>query len=302
MRLRRPLRACTASITCLVIGSALGLSGCASTQRKTVWDKEKVRVQVVSQRGVARGFQHPITIAPVRLAHILSRIDIRLSVKEGQQRVPAIPLQVLYAIADGAAHGLSEAKRDQQVAVYAIDNSKHFKIFDENFLTSFILYAKDDLLYIHLSRSQWKVPPRREDNLPDPEVGEHPMSFRVLPSKAMTLVDEQSVAVEWRDPLFVKPTRTHTTADGKVVRRIILMESDDEEPSEQAEEDAGALAPLAPQSLPADLSPKALRDLADLEEEREAGTLTELDYRARRQAIFDREAARNAPATGADSE
>jgi len=302
MTFRRPLRVCTAWFACLLIGAALSQAGCARPQRKTVWNKQKVRVQLVSRRGVSRGFQHPITIAPVRIAHILSRVDIRLSVDEGQQRVPAIPLQILYTVADAVAQGLSEAKPDQEVAVYAIDNSKHFKIFDENFLTSFIIYAKDDFLYLHLSRSQWKIPPRREDNLPDPEVGEYPMNFRVVPGKAMDLVDQQSVAIEWRDPVFAKPTRTHTTKDGKVVRRIILMESDEEDPSEQTGEGAEAPAPLAPQPLPDNLSPRALRELADLEEQREAGTLSELNYRAGRQAIFDREAARNAPAPVEDSE
>jgi hypothetical protein len=238
----------------------------------------------------------------VRLAHILSRVDVRLSVKDGQKRVPAIPLQILYTVADATAQALSEARPDQEIAVYAIDNSKHFKIFDENFLTSFIVYVKGDLLYLHLSRSQWKIPPRREDNLPDPDVGEFPMSFRILPGKAMDLVDQQSVAIAWRDPVFAKPSRTHTTEGGKIVRRIILMESDEEEPSEQAEQGAEAPARVAPQTLPDNLSAKALRDLADLEEQREAGTLSELNYRADRRAIFDREAARNAPAPGAASE
>ena len=45
----------------------------------------------------------------------------------------------------------------------------------------------------------------------EPEIGKHPMAFKIFPGTAMALVDKQSVVVEWRDPIFRNPTRTKIT-------------------------------------------------------------------------------------------
>jgi hypothetical protein len=127
MRSRRCARVCVAPALLLVLLAST--AGCG-TSRKTVYNKEKVRVQLVSERGAFGSYQHPIEIAPVRLAHILSRVDIRTPVKDGQQRVPAIPLDSLYKIADATALALGKAKPNQMVAVLSINDSKRFKLFD----------------------------------------------------------------------------------------------------------------------------------------------------------------------------
>ena len=83
------------------------------------------------------------------------------------------------------------------------------------------------------------------------------------------------MVVAWDDPIFDKPTRTRITGLGKVVRKTILMESPEEEASEEV-----------PVGLPADLSPETLRRLANLEEERRDGAVTESEYDLRRRAIL----------------
>ena len=88
--------------------------------------------------------------------------------------------------------------------------------------------------------------------------------------------DHQTVAVQWRDEIFRKPTRTRITSTGKVVRREVLMESmEDETVFEQ------------PKPMPGDsLSPEQLRALADLEEARQNGQVTESEYNGRRDKIL----------------
>ena len=54
------------------------------------------------------------------------------------------------------------------------------------------------------------------------------MSFRLIGSEAMAVVDPTAVAVEWRADVFRKPSRTRVTATGRVVRREILMEDNEE--------------------------------------------------------------------------
>jgi len=212
------------------------------------------------------------------LAHILSRIDIRTEAKKGAQRAPAIPTEALYAVADQLSKALRQADSSQEIAVYIIRHTKRFGIFDRRFLTSFVAYAKDDLLYIHLSRVDWEISKTgKNERLPEPRVGDYAMEFRVVPSKGMTQVDGQSVAVVWRSPVFKKPSRTRITPSGKVVRRTILMESEDEE-------EVSAEPAFDP--LPENLSSATLRELADLEDQRHRGEITEAEYAARRRQII----------------
>jgi hypothetical protein len=259
------------------------------TTKKTIINKKAITVQLVSKRGDNVELNHPITIAPVRLSHILARIDIRLSVKEGQQRAPAFHLDSIAAISQGLAQGLREAAPNQRVIVYSIRREKRFGIFDSNYLTSFVAYAFGDYLFLHLSRSDWEIPPRKQDRLPEPKIGKFPTKFRILPGKAMKMVDEQSLAIGWSDPVFQKPSRTRMTPSGQMVRKTILMESNEPD-SVEPEEDSGSGArgakPIDAQSIPAGISPKTLRALADLEEKRQRGEISEYDYEKQRNKIL----------------
>jgi hypothetical protein len=264
----------------LLVACAAALAGCMTT-KKTILERKGVTVQLISRRGDSVELNHPTVIAPVRLSHILARMDIRLSVKEGQQRVPAFHLEEIAGISEGLALGLQEARPNQRVIVYSIRREKRFGIFDTKYLTSFIAYVHGENLFIHLSRSNWEIPPRRKDSLPEPRIGKFPSKFRILPSKAMRLVDEQSLAIAWQDKIFDRPTATRITPGGKMVRRTILMES--EEPESEAAPEPAADA----QTIPAGVSAKTLRDLADLEERRQRGEIGEYDYEQQRSKIID---------------
>ena len=107
-----------------------------------------------------------------------------------------------------------------------------------------------------------------------PVVGREVMAFKVLPSEAIVPVGHQSIAVDWRNPIFRSPTNVRVGPDGKVVRRTILMESEPEE-LEPRSSDRG---------IPDD--PVVLRALADLEVARRNGAITELEYQERRRDLL----------------
>jgi hypothetical protein len=275
LRAVRTIRLATTIVLALL---ALGSAACVTRPvRQKVFDDGYTKVLLRSyKRGmtpVSMGYEHPAAIAQVRIAHILSRIDMRKG--EDGERLPAVPLDTLFTIAEGVHEALGQATPDQEIVVQSIRRGKHLGIFDRQYLTSLLLYMKDDLLYIHLSRSEWEIPPRREDRLPETHAGEHPLDFRLVVDKGMTLAGRQAVAVSWRDPIFRKPSRTRITSTGKVVRRTVLMESLEDET------DYGPTPRMTD-----DLDPEQLRALADLEEARRNGKLTESEYSSQRDRIL----------------
>lgn len=273
----------------LLAAITLFAAGCGTrTLRQTLYEDPQTAIVLRQQKHggeiVDHGYSHPMAIAPVRLAHILSRIDIRTESKKGAQRLPALPTESLYVLADHLAMALGKADSTQEIAVFFTLREKRWGVFDRNYLYSFIVYGKDDSLYIHLSRIRWEIPKRsaaKNERLPEPRIGDFPMDFRVIAGTGMTPVDAQSLAVVWRDPVFKRPTRTSVGPDGQVVRRTILLESPPE-----AEAEAETEVDVTPDRLPETLSAATLRALADLEEERSRGEITEAQYNARRREII----------------
>ena len=272
------------AIAVLAAVAATG-SGCGTrTVRKTFYEDSQTRIVLRQQQKsgevVERDHRHPFAIAPVRLAHILSRIDVRTEGKKGAQRSPAFATEALYVVADHLSKAFGQANSSQEIVVYSIRKDKRWGIFDRRFLTSFVTYAAEDVLYIHLSQVDWEIEKSgKQERLPEPRVGDFMMKFRVVPSKGMSLLDGQSVAVDWRNSAFQKPTRTRISPAGKVVRRTILMESPEEE-------EGGAGDESALERLPENLSSSTLRQLADLQDERHRGEITEAEYSARRRQII----------------
>jgi len=280
---RRSFR--NATVLALLVAAVTASSGCFTrTLRTTLYENSSMRIVLRSQSkggtSIARGYDHPAAIAPVRLAHILSRIDVRTEAKQGAERSPAIPTEALYSLADQLAKAFGEANPDQEIVVYSIRRTKRFGVFDRRYLTSFVTYMLNDQLYVHLSRTDWEIPKSgKSERLPEPHVGDYVMKFRVVPSTGMSQVDGQSVAVDWRDPVFRKPTRTRVLPSGKVVRRTILMESPEPETTEPGEEQRY-------RQLPENLSSDTLRALADLEDRRHRGEISEAEYSRLRVAIM----------------
>lgn len=268
-------------IVTLCFASAIATGCITTTDRKDVYQKGRIEVFLRQEKKafsvVEKNFEHPATIAPVRMAYILSRLDLRVGDPKDDERQAGIPTEILFDVADGVSQALAEADPNQEVTVMAIRRLKRWGVFDKNHLTSFIAYMRDDQLWIHLSRSDWEIPPRQEDKPPQPQLSDSPMAFRIYSGTAIIVVNPNTVSIDWRDPIFSRPTRTKVLPSGEVMRRTILMESAPEDLEEPAV------------GLPNDLSPDQLRELADLEERRRSGAITEAEYMAGRRDVLQRQ-------------
>jgi hypothetical protein len=264
----------------LTLIAPLLAAGCITRSvKEPVFERAETNVVLRSQtkRGetLPKGFAHPLTISTSRLAHILSRIDLR-GVRGEEERQAAIPLDTVYLIAEGMSKALAQANPDQEVVVTSIRREKSLAIFDRRYLSSLVAYARDDLLFIHVSRVDWEVPVQRNAEIPEPRAGERAMSFQLVVSDGMTLAGPQAVAVNWRDPVFRRPSRTRILRSGKIVRREILMETPEEAPE----------PPIAGDALPGNLSANTLRRLADLEDQKRRGEVTQTEYTVLRAHIL----------------
>jgi hypothetical protein len=280
MRIPTPRALATVAI---LIAIAVLASGCITRSvRKTFYEDRSTRIVLVQQkRGgdvVERGYAHPMQIAPVRMAHILSRLDVRVESKDDIQRMPAIQTNALYEIADHLSRAFSQADSNQYLVVYYRRRNKRLGVFDENFLTSFLVFTEGDTMFLQFSKVEWEIPKGgRREKLPEPKMDDETDAFRVVASKGAIVANPNAFLIDWGNPVFKKPTRTHIAPGGKIVRRTILMEA----PEEVEPEDDETV-----ETMPASLSPATLRALADLEEERANGEVTEADYGARRRRIL----------------
>jgi len=261
---------------------ALAASGCITRSvDQKVFEQDYTTIVLRSHRrggsAVERHYEHPFSLSAVRAAHILSSIDLRKDADGEAKREPAIPLESLYLIGEGLSQAFAKADENQAVVVMSILRSKSLGIFDRKHLTSFVAFRQDDRIQIHIGLSGWEVPAYREERLPEPKADGGNERYRVLPARGMAVVGPAAVAVDWRDPIFAKPIRTRVTPGGKVVRREILMEAPEEAPE---------AAPPEPVPMPANLSPETLRALADLEDSRRRGEVTEAEYESERRRIL----------------
>ena len=221
-----------------------------------------------------RGFAHPATISRARITNILSRIEIRLEDEKEASREPAIPAELLFDLGELVSAALAKADSSQEVVVKAIRKERRFGIFTEKYLTSFVSYVLGDDLYVHLSRVDDLLPKDSEDTIPEPWPNREVMPFKVLVSDGIVPIGAQAVVVAWRDPLFRAPGQVKVGPGGQILRRQILLES----PAEETE----ATTP----EIGGHLSPETLRSLADLEELRRQGAISEAAYQERRRSLL----------------
>lgn len=283
MRLPRPARRPTARLL-LATGLLLLLPACVTrTVRDIAYQDPDLEIafrkQVKGFRTVDQGYDHPAQISPSRLTYIFASIDVETS--EGPDvtvREPAFATETLKPVGEHVSEALREADSSQQLVVKAMRKERRLGLFHRKYLTSFTAYVKGDLLYVHLGHVNWKVPPADEQKgrIPDPWPGERQMDFRVRQARGMTVVGPQDVAVEWRDPVFASSKILETRGVGAPKRRTVLME----------EEVPEGEAPVTPADEVENLSPEVLRALADLEEQRRSGAITEAEYQARRLDIL----------------
>lgn len=261
---------------------SVAIAGCATRQARTpVYEENSVRVFLRSdQKGgtsVDQGYSHPVTLAPIRITNILSRVEVRQETEDELQtlRQPAISTALLYPIGEGISQALAKADSSQAAVVMAIERRKSLKVFTADYLTSLIVWVKDDRLYVHLGQLGEPMPDPREKPR-EPQLDVFESKKRVLASEGFTTVGPRLVAADWRSNVFGDLSTIRIRPGGNVVRRTILMEEAVDDPAAQP----------GPAPPPEGLSPEALRALADLEEVRRRGELSETDYQERRREIL----------------
>lgn len=275
---------------CLLLVVLLASLGCGPRYaRVRLTDDRDMKVMLRSQlengEPIPREFEQPATISSVRAAHILSAIDVRVTKGDSSERIPAFPTALLYEIGDQLSRALAKANPDQEVAIIAVRKDKRLGIFTVRYLTSLVAWVADDRLHIKLVRVEWEVPKDKKDELPEPYVNRQVQSFKVVGADGILPVGPQQVAVEWRNPRFRKPSHVRVGPGGKLIRRQVLLE----EPIEEAPE-----GEELPSELSGNLSASTLRALADLQEQRAAGEISESVYHSRRRDIL-RAAAEHGP-------
>jgi hypothetical protein len=266
----------------LLVGAALVASGCMTkTIRTPVFSENGVEVYLRNDekggKPVDRGFSQPVTIAPVRITNILARIDVRK--EEDKERKPAIPTNLLYAIGEGISRSLAKADSTQEVVVMAKETKRSLAIFTQEYLTSLVVWMQGDDVYVKLGELDHALSKNPNDKVAEPQRNEIVGKAHAIPADGINVQGDQIISANWRDPLFKDSSVISVRAGGQVVRRTVLMDSGPEAtaPAEPAE---GAAPP------PQGLSPEALRALADLEEDRRRGELTEAEYQSRRRQIL----------------
>lgn len=274
----------------LLAGSLLVPACGTRYTRVTVQDTGNVtvvlRAELKHGKPLDRHYRQPATIAGIRLTHILAALEVRMDVTKDQRgdRKPAIPTQLLYQLGDLLSQALAKADPTQQVVVQAIRKQRHLGLFTNNYLTSFIAFVdQQNQLEIHLYRLDWEVPKGKEEHIREPRLGHEVMKFRVLAGQHIEPVGPQAVAVDWQDPYFRRASLIRVSPTGGVVRRTILMESP---APPKAEGQGKAPEEHAEPEIPTE--PAALRALADLEEARQAGRITESEYQRRRREILEK--------------
>ena len=107
------------------------------------------------------------------------------------------------------------------------------------------------------------------------------MDFRVVSGEFLYFAGPQTLEIDWQNDVFRTAYRLPGSTGGEKRRREVLMQS----PIPQAERKAMQGADVDVDTL----TPEQLRALADLEEDRASGRITEQAYqRARRELLRPR--------------
>ncbi|NNL66602.1 MAG: hypothetical protein HKP30_10190 [Myxococcales bacterium] len=256
------------------------LSACSGARysRETFHESRETEVILRARTDVNPRYEHPATISAIRMAHILASLDVRFDENEKKNaRTPAIPVEAVYPLGELVSRALAAADERQEVVVMAKFRERRLKLFTSETLTAFSVSLKNDQLYFQISRVGFAVPKNPNERIQEPKPGKEFQAFKVLPSSGVLPVGRQLVAVDWRRDSFRRPEAIRVGAGGRVKRRTILMEEPEAQAPRAAPEDTVDLS---------DLTPEALRALADLEEQRRAGSIGEAEYLSKKRKIL----------------
>ncbi len=291
-------------VTLLCAGLTLAVlfgTGCATRPRDDrIINRYGLNVYLRSDRKLFgkpldRGYAQPSDIPVERLRVILGSLEIERRERARTVLEPAIPAEILNPVSAGVAEAFREATPADRIVVMAERKQMQKKIFDRKFLTTFVTWMEGDELIVHLSRADWPIDEKRKGELPRPHANNPQQKFRLVTNEFVHASGKTGVAIDWKSDVFGSFAKASelrgapvsaaasggAAASGAVAgagEKTVLMEAEPEKPP--------ASAPLTSAQLEG-LDADDLRWLADLEESRVAGEITEEQYQRRRDAILE---------------
>jgi hypothetical protein len=243
--------------------------------RETVYDTEIVKVELRHRledgKPVPHGYEHPASIAGVRLAHILA--SVAHESKPGE-RQPTIRSEHVYELADGLAAAFARAGPDDEVVALARMRDRRLQIFTVDRVTVFRAWLASGQLWLEFMAIEEQLDHEQRSKGYDipTEVPTRAPSWKLVPGTSVASAGPRGVQVDWRADHWRKPLDL-TVRGGRARRRTILMETQEEE--------------VAPTPLPADATDAQLRALDQLDAARRAGLVSEGEYQRRRRLILE---------------
>jgi hypothetical protein len=284
----RPSGVALLLVTLLLASLALSSTGCASRpRRQSIIDRTGMQVDLVRYvrgfRTESQGFAHPAIISAERLEHILGAVEIETREKQGATiRQPGFHKEMIAPIAAALSQGLREAGPDQEVGIQAVRKERSLGIFHTKYLTTLLAWVKGDSLFLQLHRSEWPIPQAKESKpLPKAQRDTRPMDFRVVSGEPLYFAGPQTLEIDFANDVFRAAYQLPGSTGGEKRRREVLIQSPIPQSERKSAQDDGVRLDQ--------LSPDQLRALADLEEDRRAGRITEPAYqKARRELLRPR--------------
>ncbi len=264
---------------------ALGILGCGpKLVRETIAESRALTVELRRVREQARieprGYDHPATIADVRLAHVLAGIAHRNS--DGSQQ-PTIRSEHVWPLAEALALALSLAGADDEVAVALFGDDRRLGLFHSEKITAFRAFVEGPSLVLEFFAIE-EAPdrvgqgagaaaePRRYEIPAEPPAGRPP--FRFVPDgETQQLRGARALAIDWRHSRY-RAAVSLRDRYGTSRRSTVLLEEEVEE----------TLPPLPDAST---LDDAQLRALDQLEAARRSGLVREDEYRRRRGLVLE---------------
>lgn len=265
-------------------------SGCASRPvRHTILKRNTISVDLVRDvRGFTteeKGYEHPAIVSVPRLIFILSAVEVEIHQGGGGVvRQPAFHKTTVVKTAKALSEALAQAGPDEAVGINVIRKDARLGVFNRKFLTNFLAHMDNGQLYLSIRRVDWPVAKTMKNSeLPRPSRDRKAMNFRVVTGKPMYFAGPQDLEIDWQNEAFKQVFRLPGSTKGEKRRRDVLESS----PIPKAEFQANASESGGGERLPLDrLSPTQLRALADLEEDRVEGRITETAYQRERRQLL----------------
>lgn len=270
----------------LAIATSLLATGCATrASRRSIINRTGMQVDLVRYKRFFRteplGFEHPAVISSERLANVLGAIEIetREKKKVATVRGPGIHPEMITPIAEALSEALRKASPDEEVGVQAVRKERSLGIFHTKYLTTLLAWVNDGYLYLQLHRSEWLIPQAKEGGpLPEPIRDTRPMNFRVVTGEHLFFAGPQTLEIDFKSDVFKTAYHLPGATGGEKRRREVLLESPI--PATERKRDDGDGVRLD------ELSAEQLRALADLEDDRRSGRISEQTYQKARRDLL----------------